>query len=168
MYNQDNIKNVPDTSKKSFMKLDYNLEFLKTKIAQTGSALCSLHLPGIAKTSYIIHTNSVDENGNICFNLIDSFPAVTQEDLKSFGIRLFFFRKGLGYHLNIEAIATATHTPAKAASATSATDDNNVLYIKAKILSAEYTEGRDRVMHPGYLYNIRKKISQVAAGILWM
>jgi hypothetical protein len=152
------------------MKLDYNLEFLKNKIAETGSALCSLQLPGIAKTSYIIHTNSVDENGNICFSLIDSFPAVIKEDLQSFSIRLFFFRKGLGYHLNIEAIATATHTPtlAKIATPTSVIDDNHVLYIKAKILSAEYTEGRDRVLHPNYLYQIKKKISQVAAGILWM
>ncbi len=148
------------------MTLDYNLEFLRNKISQTGTALCSFHLPGFAKTSFIIHTNSVDNNGNISFILIDSFPAVTKADLQSFGIKLFFFRKGLGYHLNIEALATATPTPVK--EATSSEESKNMLCITAKILSAEYTEGRDRLVHPGFLYNVRKKISQVAAGIFWM
>ncbi|MES2649768.1 MAG: hypothetical protein V4717_23015 [Bacteroidota bacterium] len=148
------------------MTTDYNLEFLKNKISQTGSALCSFHLQGFTKNSYIIHTNSVDDNGNISFSLIDSFPAVTKADLQSFGIKLFFFRKGLGYHLNIEALATVTTTPVK--EDMSCDDSKNMLFITAKILSAEYTEGRDRLVHPGFLYNVRKKISQVAAGIFWI
>jgi hypothetical protein len=149
------------------MKTDYNLEFLKTKIEQTGTALCSLHLPGFTNTSYIIHTNSVDDEGNIRFSLIDSLPKTTMEDLTSFGIRLFYYKKGLGYYLNVEALASASH-PKIGETGTEA--DENMLTVKARIMSAEYNESLRSEKHnrKNLVQSFRKKVSQVAAGLFWM
>ncbi|CAN5410650.1 hypothetical protein BH10BAC3_BH10BAC3_36590 [soil metagenome] len=146
------------------MTTDYNLEFLRNKIAQTGSALCNFYLPGFANSSYIIHTSKVDEYGNICFSLIDNLPATTNEDLQSFGLKLFFYKKGLGYHLNIEASASATHSSDSEESSTGLVHD--MLFVKAKILSAEYSEGfKEKAAHPGFFYSFRKKVTQMAAGV---
>ena len=149
------------------MKTDYNLEFLKTKIQQTGTALCSFHLPGFDNTSYIIHTNSVDDEGYIRFSLIDSLPKTSNEDLSSFGIRLFYFKKGLGYYLNVEALASAIHPQLEE---TGKETDENVLTVKARILSAEYNESTRRELNKekNLIHSFRKKISQVAAGLFWM
>ena len=149
------------------MKTDYNLEFLKTKIEQTGTALCSLHLPGLSNTSYIIHTNSVDEEGNISFSLIDSLPKSLKEDLSSFGIRLFYFKKDLGYYLNVEAQASAI---SQADQDNTKDEKDNMLSVKARILSAEYNESSrsEKNNRKTFLNSFRKKISQVAAGLFWM
>ena len=148
------------------MKSGYNLEFLKTKIEKTGTALCTMHLPGLSSNSFIIHTTSVDRDGIIKFRLIDSLPKTTKEDLSSFGLRLFYYKKGLGYYLNIEALATASHNnPEK----DNEEPDENWLFVKAKILSAEYRENfQSTDNHTGFLHSLRKKINQVAAGIFWM
>ena len=149
------------------MKNDYNLEFLRNKIAQTGTALCSFHLPGFANSSYIIYTSKVDEDGNICFSLIDSLPATTKEDLQSFGVKLFFYKKGLGYHINIEAAASATHASDNTGANSNPTQ--NMLLVKAKILSAEYAEGiNEKPANLGFFYSFRKKAMQMAAGLFWM
>jgi hypothetical protein len=149
------------------MKTDYNLEFLKTKIEQTGTALCSLHLPGFTNTSYIIHTNSVDDEGNIRFSLIDSLPKTSKEDLISFGIRLFYYKKGLGYYLNVEALASATHPKV---GETGMEADENMLTVKARIMSAEYNESPRSEKHTrkNLIHSFRKKVSQAAAGLFWM
>jgi hypothetical protein len=150
------------------MKTDYNLEFLKTKIRQTGTALCSVHLPGFTNTSYIIHTNSVDDEGNISFSLIDSLPKTSAEDLTSFGVRLFYFKKGLGYHLNVEAQASAVHP--KTGETDKEEDDKNMLTIKARIMSAEYNENprTGNNNRKNLIHTFRKKVSQAAAGLFWM
>lgn len=149
------------------MKTDYHLEFLRNKIEQTGTALCNLYLPGFTSTSYIIQTHSVDTEGNIRFSLIDSIPNTSRADLDSFPVRLFYYKKGLGYYLNVEAQASATH-PASGDS--EKTTDENMLTVKARILSAEYNECPR--IGKNYSRNIfdsfRKKVSQVAAGIFWM
>ena len=152
-----------------FMKTDYNLEFLKTKIEQTGTALCSLHLPGLTNTSYIIHTNSVDDKGNISFSLIDSLPKSSKEDLDSFGISLFYFKKGLGYYLNVEAMATAAPVQ-NGGKVNSDTENDNMLSIKARILAAEYNEssGSEKQKQKTFINSFRRKISQAAAGLFWM
>ena len=149
------------------MKNDYNLEFLRDKIAQTGTALCSFYLPGFANSSYIIHTSKVDEYGNICFSLIDTLPATTDEDLQSFGVKLFFYKKGLGYHINIEASASATHSSDSERTCIGPIQD--MLFVKAKILSAEYAEGiKEKAANHGFFYSFRKKVTQTAAGLFWM
>ena len=149
------------------MKNDYNLEFLRNKIEQAGTALCSLYLPGCTDTSYIIHTESVDEDGHINFNLVDSLPNIASQYLKSFGIKLLYYKKGLGFYLNIQAAATAIPVITNENSTV-----NKKLNVKPKILSAEYHEGvkdiKMQQQYHGFMHSFRKKISQVAAGIFWM
>ena len=149
------------------MKTGYNPEFLKTKIEQTGTALCTMHLPGFPNNSFIIHTTSVDEDGNIRFSLIDSLPKTTKEDLSSFGLRMFYYRKGLGYYLNLEALASASHHNLDE---NSGAQDTDMLFVKAKILSAEYKEHSPHEIksNPGIIQSLRKKLRQVAAGIFLM
>lgn len=148
------------------MKKDYNLEFIKSKIQQTGTALCNLHLPGISDTSYIIHTNSVDDEGNINFSLADTFPNSIKQDLDSFGIRLFYYRKGLGYFMNIEAAATATQSLIH--DGTRGNEDEKVLSVKARILAAEYSESNKnyKTTGPGFMRSFRQKIMHMAAGFI--
>jgi hypothetical protein len=147
------------------MKQDHNLEFLRYKIAQTGTALCSFHLPDFSNISYIIHTTSVDDNGNICFSMVDSLPANTHSSLDGFQLKLFFFKKGLGYHLNIEAFATATSYIEQ--SQDSSDISHAMLYVKAKIISAVYSEGRKDMpaKNGGIIYSVRKRLTQMAAGL---
>ena len=148
------------------MKHDYNLEFLRYKIAQTGTALCSFHLSGFSNTSYIIHSTSVDDQGNICFSMIDSLAPTNNDDLKAFRLKLFFYKKGLGYHLNIEACASATYYIVDSGTADNSST-HNMLYVKAKILSAEYTEtGKNSDLATGgILLSMKKKFLQITASI---
>jgi hypothetical protein len=144
------------------MKKDYNLEFIKNKVRQTGTALCSLYVPGLQNTSYIVHTTNVDETGILSFELIDRFPENLRHEFECFGIRLFYYKKGLGYFMNIEALASAT---------TSQKNDpeQDVLSVKAQIQSVEYNEGNYSFhqQKPGLLHAFRKKISQMAASLFW-
>ena len=151
------------------MKQDYNLEFLKYKIAQTNTALCNFHLSGFSNISYIIHTTSVDELGNICFNMIDSLPETNNDDLKAFTLKLFYYKKGLGYHLSIEASASATNYIVDNSSSNPGTS-HNMLYVKAKILSAEYTESKNQNLGSTgrVLFSAGKKLMKMAAGIFFI
>ena len=149
------------------MKMDHNLEFLKGKIEQTGTALCTMHLPGFSNLTIIIHSTSVDRFGNIKFSVIDSLPNTTKDDLSCFGLRMFFYKKGLGYYLNVEAIASASHTSLEE---NIEKNDDHMLFIKARILSAEYKENppTEKNRNTGFIQSLRKKLSHVAAGIFWI
>ena len=138
------------------MKKDYNLNFLRTKIEETKAALCTMYNTGF---SYIIQTKSVDDNGCISFNLIDSLPKNTY-NLESFRIKLFYYKKSLGYYLNIDALANVLN-------AAKYIEGNEPLKICAKILSAEYSDDykqNDTGGH-GILYSIKQKVRQIAAGL---
>jgi hypothetical protein len=150
------------------MKNDFNLAFLRNKIEETRTALCTFHHPAFPNQSYIIQSTGVDDDGCIAFNFLDSLSTISRFDLKSFAVKFLYYKKGLGYYLNIEALANIImpYNIPDGERIFLNTEDGTII-IKAKILSAEYNEGKREFSH-GRQFSVKKKLAQIAAGLFWM
>lgn len=144
------------------MKKDYNLDFLRNKIGEIKTALCSIHHPALSDTSYIVQT-SVDADGYIYFNLINASPKTTYNDLSCFGLKLLYYKKDLDYYINIEAFASVV-LPVSNSNESVASNNNDLLRVKAKILSAVYSEDRRSKNRQGWMYAIRQKLAEMTHG----
>lgn len=114
------------------MKKVQNIEFLRERINQIKTALCTTRYPVFSKSSHIIRTKYIDEDGNIYFNLIDTLPKATFNTLGTFNLKLLFYQQNPGCYLKIDAIASPVIPEANS--------DDGLLFVKATILSASYSE----------------------------
>lgn len=133
---------------------DLHLDFLRSKIEAACTALCTLDHPAFWIKTHIIHTIKVDEDGHIWFKIMQPSSKVAI-DLHSFSISLSYYKKKLGYSLKVDALATAF-------------EDDGLLWIKAKIIKAEYAENNaifEQKNDGNFLYSISRKFMQMASSL---
>jgi len=120
---------------------DLNLQFLKEKILNIGSAVCCIDCDTFSVRTHIIQTSDIDDEGNLYFKLI--MPSIVTTDLKNFPVDLTYYRKSFNYYIKAKAIATIVnneHGFFEINENGNLQSSTSTLAIKAKITEAEYKE----------------------------
>jgi hypothetical protein len=114
---------------------DTPLTFISARIQEAHTALCTFEHPSFFVKTHLINASKVDEEGNIWFRIAQSASAIAKE-LETFPISLMFYKKQIGYYVNVEALATVCK-------------NEGVFMVKAQIINASYSE----------IYNYNEKYS---------
>lgn len=92
------------------MAIDTNLQFIREKIRELRNAIMYVTSNGLVKLGNdIVTALKVDEEGQLWF--ITNRPSYLLEEVEqSFPVRLFFYRKGVNFYIEVSGKATIVNT----------------------------------------------------------
>ena len=128
---------------------EQNIDFLTEKIMQIKTALCYIEHEYFTLRTHIVQILYADNEGNLYFTLMK--PLVGIEEIKKFGINLTFYRKNLGYYVQLRAVASVEAGDVL----NMENKDDHYILLKAKITEAEYVEHEKPFLNQSFSSNFK-------------
>ena len=127
------------------MNADKHLHFISGKVVEIGVALFHCHVNSILKIpTTVINTSKVDDEGNIFIFMPRPKQQLSQFE-KEFPVSLNYFRKGMGYFVNVFGKARIINDPEELQAFDLTMEEihnalNDQMLIRVKIHKADYYE----------------------------
>ena len=143
--------------------------YIRSKIEDIRTALCSIQLDDYTVRSYIVHTTKADDE-HIWFRVTDPF-AIYNQHLHSFPVKLMYYKKKLGYYLNIEGEGVFENDlPTLLNINNYCYNENNPeefgILIKATIKKAECSDKKEMNGNQSVLQNFGRKLFSLANSLM--